>query len=108
MQAFMNRGRRLTGKSPLALESCTAANEPPEALLSWPPMVRYLDACILRAVKPWSGQLGADDFGEIRTRVYVWLSLDPELRGLLRRVAVELERCEKRPQRALAPRPGAR
>lgn len=72
---------------PRPRESPPPANAPPEALLAWPPLVRYLDACILRATRPWARHLRAEDLAAVRTRAYAELCLDPILRGLLRRLA---------------------
>ena len=81
------------------------ACEPPEALLSWPPMVRYLDARILQAVRPWARLLYSEDFAEFRRRAYLELSLDPVLRGLVTQLARELGRGRKGRRPGLASSP---
>jgi hypothetical protein len=67
-----------------------------EALLAFAPISRVVDLSIGKGLGPWSDRLSPEEVVRIRAHAYLTLSLDPWLRGLLRRLARGLHRPLRR------------
>jgi hypothetical protein len=65
---------------------------PVETMLASQRFGRYVDARLLRALEPFGSRLAPHEVAWIRAAAYAELGLDPELRGLIAKLARLWER----------------
>jgi hypothetical protein len=76
------------------------AHQPPESmesLLASGGVIRYLEARVHGALAPWLGSLSREEVAWVRARLFVELTMDPVLRGLVAKVARALQTARKPP-----------
>lgn len=79
----------------LSTEAPYTPPESVEALLASGSVVRYLEFRIHGALAPWLSSLSREEVAWVRARLFVELTMDPVLRGLVAKVARALEHARK-------------
>lgn len=74
-----------------------ATPESVESLLSSGNVIRYLESRIHGALAPWLSSLSREEIAWVRARLFVELTMDPVLRGLVAKVARALQQARKPP-----------
>jgi hypothetical protein len=70
-------------------------HDPPESLeslLASGGVIRYLEARVHGALTPWLGSLSREEIAWVRARLFVELTMDPVLRGLVAQLARAFEK----------------
>jgi hypothetical protein len=66
-----------------------------ESLLASGSVIRYLESRIHGALAPWLSSLSREEIAWVRARLFVELTMDPVLRGLVAKVAQALTQARK-------------
>ena len=78
-----------------------------ESLLLASGVMRYLEARVHGALLPWFSSLSRDELAWVRARLFVELTMDPVLRGLVAKVARALTQKRERAGPSRPPEDGS-